>query len=128
MTHRVEKDVCEEYCFNEEKVQRLRQEVERTAGLADIFKALADDTRLKIVYALAREELCVCDVANIIGATVAVASHHLRFLRAMGLARYRREGKRAYYSLDDQCVATIIGVALEHYRHRGAPAGNAGTE
>lgn len=128
MTYRVEKDVCEEYCFNEEKVLRLRREVECTAGLADIFKALADDTRLKIVYALSREELCVCDVANIIGSTVAVASHHLRFLRAMGLARYRREGKRAFYSLDDQCVSTIICVALEHYRHRGAPAGSMPSE
>jgi len=64
-----QQDVCEVFCFNEEKVERLKSEVKITNGLAAVFKALADDTRIKIVYALSREELCVCDVASIIGST-----------------------------------------------------------
>jgi DNA-binding transcriptional ArsR family regulator len=110
-------DVCEIFCFNEEKVERLRREVEVTEGLGTVFKALADDTRIKIVYALSREELCVCDVASIIGSTVAAASHHLRFLKNIGLAKHRKQGKMVFYSLDDACVITIIDAALMHYQH-----------
>lgn len=113
------RDVCDVFCFNEEKVNRLRGEIEATRDLAPIFKALADETRLKIIYALSRDELCVCDVASIIGSTVAAASHHLRFLKNAGLAKYRRQGKLVFYSLDDACVTTIIEAALEHRRHNG---------
>lgn len=109
-------DVCEAFCYDAEKVERLKGAVERTRGLALLFKALADDTRVKIVYALSREELCVCDVANIIGASVATASHHLRFLRNMGLAKYRKQGKLVFYSLDDEHVTRIIRDAMDHLR------------
>lgn len=112
------RDVCDVFCFNEEKVARLRDEVKEIQGLAQVFKALADDTRLKIVYALSREELCVCDVASIINSTVAAASHHLRFLKNAGLAKYRKQGKMVFYSLDDSCVATIITTALKHRKHK----------
>lgn len=114
-----QRDVCDIFCFNEEKVNRLRKEVEHMNGLAPVFKALADETRLKIVYALSRDELCVCDVASIIGSTVAAASHHLRLLKNAGLAKYRRQGKLVFYSLDDDCVAAIIEAALGHKRHNG---------
>jgi DNA-binding transcriptional ArsR family regulator len=109
-------DVCEVFCYDPDKVSRLKQEVEQTRGLATLFKALADDTRVKIVYALAQEELCVCDVAHIIGASVATASHHLRFLRNIGLARHRKEGKLVFYSLDDHHVRSIILDALAHFK------------
>lgn len=112
-----QQDVCEVFCFNEEKVERLKSEVLVTEGLASVFKALADDTRIKIIYALSREELCVCDVAAIIGSTVAAASHHLRFLKNVGLAKHRRQGKMIFYSLNDDCVSTIIETALMHHRH-----------
>ncbi|WP_336867358.1 metalloregulator ArsR/SmtB family transcription factor, partial [Peribacillus frigoritolerans] len=73
--------------------------------VAKIFKALSDDTRIKIAYSLSLEdELCVCDVANIVGATTATTSHHLRLLKNLGLANYRKEGKLVYYSLDDEHV------------------------
>ncbi len=110
------------FLFNEEKVERLKGEVKITKGLANIFKALADDTRMKIIYALSREELCVCDVANIIGSTVAAASHHLRYLRNVGLAKHRKQGKMVFYTLDDDCVKTIIDAALAHNRHHDKPA------
>lgn len=116
-------DVCEIFCSNLEKVQRVKEKLRNTTGLADIFKALADDTRVKIACALAEEgELCVCDVANIIESTVANASHHLRILRQMGLAKYEKRGKMVFYSLDDGHVSTLIGQAFEHLqegKHHG---------
>lgn len=117
MSETKQPEVCETFCFNEEKVERLRREVEVMEGLASVFKALADDTRIKIVYALSREELCVCDVASIIGSTVAAASHHLRLLKNIGLAKHRKQGKMVFYSLNDACVNTIIEAALTHFQH-----------
>lgn len=108
---------CEVYCYNEQIVEQLRKEVEVTEGLAGLFKALADDTRVRIAYALTKEkELCVCDVANIVGCSTATASHHLRLLYNMGLARYEKRGKLVFYSLDDQHVKEIIELALMHHR------------
>lgn len=84
-----------------------------------MFKALADDTRMKIAFALSQEdELCVCDVANIIGASTATASHHLRLLRNMGLAKYRKEGKLVFYSLDDDHIKQLIEMAYQHQQER----------
>lgn len=111
------RDVCEIYCYDEAKVRRIKERLASvdTRRMAQIFKALADDTRMKIALALCREdELCVCDVANIIGSTVATASHHLRLLRHMGLAKHRKEGKLVFYSLDDEHVRQLILLALEH--------------
>lgn len=109
-------DICEVFCFDREKVTRLKEEVRVTRGLSLLFKALADDTRLKIVYALAKEELCVCDVASILGANVATASHHLRLLRNMGLAVQRKEGKFVYYSLRDKNLGALMDSALKYIR------------
>ncbi|MDD2497414.1 MAG: metalloregulator ArsR/SmtB family transcription factor [Desulfitobacteriaceae bacterium] len=118
-----ERDVCEIFCSDMEKVNRVKNRIKSTIGLADIFKALADDTRVKIAYALATEgELCVCDVANIIDSSVANASHHLRILRQMGLAKYEKRGKMVYYSLDDEHVLSLINQAFEHLqegKHHG---------
>lgn len=87
----------------------------RLGGVEQLFKALSDATRLKIAYALTlEEELCVCDVANIIGSTVATASHHLRFLRDIGLAKHRKEGKLVFYSLKDEHVHQLVSIALMH--------------
>lgn len=110
------RDCCEEFCFDREKVARLKGEVAVTEGMSGLFKALADDTRVKIVYSLTREELCVCDVACILGTNVATASHHLRLLRNLGLARQRKEGKFVYYSLGDKKLGTIIDSALNYLK------------
>ncbi|MHB9134499.1 MAG: ArsR/SmtB family transcription factor [Armatimonadota bacterium] len=107
-------DVCEIFCSDETKVRRLRGEVGRAEGLGNLFKALGDETRARILYCLSREELCVCDVANIMGMSVQAVSHHLRLLRAMRLVKYRREGKLAFYSLDDGHVANLIQEGLAH--------------
>ncbi|MGD8189561.1 ArsR/SmtB family transcription factor [Brevibacillus ginsengisoli] len=110
-----EQDFCEIQCFDEDKVNRLKPQTVEAEGSAQIFKALADDTRAKIIYILSLEnELCVCDVAAIIGTTIANASHHLRLLRNMGLAKYRKEGKLVFYSLDDDHVRHLITAGVEH--------------
>ncbi|MCF8011906.1 MAG: metalloregulator ArsR/SmtB family transcription factor [Clostridiales bacterium] len=70
----------------------------------------------RVAYALSQEELCVCEVAEIINSSVASASHHLRLLKNLRLAKSRKHGKMVYYSLQDECVKVIIGVALEHYK------------
>jgi len=112
-----ERDVCEVTCVDSEKVERVQPQMgnEHIVEVTKLFKALSDENRLKIAYALTLEdELCVCDVANIVGATTATASHHLRHLKNLGLAKYRKEGKLAYYSLDDHHVKQLIHIAFEH--------------
>ncbi|MFC4769878.1 ArsR/SmtB family transcription factor [Effusibacillus consociatus] len=106
-------DTCGVFVYDPEKVQRQQQVVDRVVGLAPLFKVLSDETRLKVIYALSQEdELCVCDVATIIGSSNATASHHLRLLRNMGLAKYRREGKMTFYSLQSPHVRHLIQEAL----------------
>lgn len=109
-------DTCDIFCFDAEKIERLKPQLAGTEGLALVFKALADDTRVRIALALSKEELCVCDVATLMGISVATASHHLRLLRNMGLAKYRKEGKLVFYALDDEHVVTLLTQALAHYR------------
>ncbi|MDR6121638.1 DNA-binding transcriptional ArsR family regulator [Bacillus sp. SLBN-46] len=112
------RDVCEITCVDNEKTDRVGQQLEKDQHITEvtkIFKALSDENRLKIAYALTlEEELCVCDVAHIVGATTATASHHLRHLKNMGLAKYRKEGKLVYYSLDDDHVKQLIHIAIAH--------------
>ncbi|MGA9173880.1 MAG: metalloregulator ArsR/SmtB family transcription factor [Thermoactinomyces sp.] len=112
-------DRCEIYCYDKEKVERVQTLLQTVnpVDTAKLFKALADPTRLKIAYALVQEgELCVCDVANIIEASLATASHHLRLLRTMGLAKYRKEGKLVFYSLDDDHVRQLVEIAFLHQK------------
>ncbi|MEK4485914.1 metalloregulator ArsR/SmtB family transcription factor [Psychrobacillus sp. FSL H8-0484] len=109
------KDMCEVTCFDEDVVKRVQPKLEELDSVELLFKALSDATRLKITYALTIEkELCVCDVANIMGTTAATASHHLRYLRNMGLAKYRKEGKLVFYSIVDDHVRQLLTIALEH--------------
>lgn len=106
---------CTLFCHDEEKVKRIKPEMQAVEGVVSIFKALSDATRLKIAYALTLgEELCVHDVANIIGSSTATASHHLRLLRNMKLAKSRQEGKVVFYSLDDDHVHQLVYIAMIH--------------
>ncbi len=87
-------------------------------NLADFFAALSDPTRLRIVAALAHQELCVCDVAATVGISESAISHQLRTLRQLGLVRTRREGRRVYYALDDDHVSDLYRQGVEHVAHR----------
>ena len=89
-------DFCDIFCFDEEKVKRLIGSVPDMSDLAELFKVLADETRVKIVYILSKEELCVCDIATILSTTVSNISHHLRVLRGARLVKFRREGKQVF--------------------------------
>lgn len=84
--------------------------------IADTFQILANPTRLRIVGALATRDLCVGDLAAAVDASPSAVSHHLRQLRQMRLVRYRREGKLSFYSLDDEHVARLYELGLQHVR------------
>lgn len=111
------KMVCETFCYDEEKVSRIKKDIEAVdiSGTAKMLKAIADINRAKITYILCQdEELCVCDIATILGITTANASHHLRTLYNEGVVTFRKEGKLAFYSLKDQHVKQIMMIAMEH--------------
>lgn len=84
--------------------------------LARIFKALADETRLKILWALEKREMCVCDLAATLGLTESAVSHQLRLLRNLQLVTNRRDGVVLYYRLADNHVSQLIKITLEHLR------------
>lgn len=107
---------CDIYCFDEQKVNQIQNELSvlDIPAITGLFKALADETRLKVAYALTKEELCVCDVANILGSSVATASHHLRKLKHSNIASFRKEGKMAFYKIHDPMMAELIQSAFNH--------------
>lgn len=110
-------DRCEINCIHEEAVDYVRKIMigEDVAGsLAELFKALGDPTRVKILFALMKRELCVCDIAAVINASESSVSHQLRILRTLKLIKFRRDGKVLYYSLDDAHVEKLFGQGLEH--------------
>lgn len=98
-------------CFKQELVQRLKGKIPSDDAVEEtriLFSALADPVRLKILCAFRDgEELCVCDVANVLGTTISTASHHLRKLRDLRLLKYRSDGKMSYYSLRNKYAAKL---------------------
>ena len=82
--------------------------------LSDFFKTLGDSTRMKILFVLFKTEMCVCDIAELIGMTQSAVSHQLRVLKQARLVKFRKEGKIVYYSLDDEHVKQIFDQGLEH--------------
>lgn len=110
-------DACEVQFVDEKKVNRARRAMksaEAVAALAETFKILGDPTRIKIAMALSREELCVCDIANLLGVSQSAVSHSLRTLRQMKLVKFRKEGKIAYYALDDEHINNLLDVGFRH--------------
>ena len=85
--------------------------------LAELFKVFSDSTRIRIMCALSQTEMCVYDIAELLGASQSAASHQLRLLRASRLVKTRRDGKNIFYTLDDDHVDAIISMGLEHIRH-----------
>lgn len=111
---------CGETHLAEEQVQAVMGYLvdDRSAvALAEMFKALSDPTRLRIVSLLVETELCVCDLAAALGMEQSAVSHQLRTLRDMHLVRRRRDGRRIFYALDDEHVADLFRRGLEHVEH-----------
>lgn len=86
--------------------------------LAEFFKILGDITRTKILFALDQNEMCVCDIANVLGMTKSSISHQLGMLRRSGIVKCRKEGKEVYYMLDDDHVKELFEVGIEHINHK----------
>ena len=110
-------EVCDAPCVDGEKVRRLRGEMKDVPtldSLAQTFRVLGDPTRVSLVWALSRAELCVCDLAALLGMSQSAVSHSLRALRELRLVRYRKEGRIAYYSLDDDHVAELLDLGFRH--------------
>ncbi len=87
-------------------------------ALAETFKVLGDPTRVRLLDALSRAELCVCDVAGLLGLTESAVSHQLRLLRGMRLVKSRREGRHIYYSLEDDHIVKLFEQGLEHVEEK----------
>jgi DNA-binding transcriptional ArsR family regulator len=103
--------------IHEDVVVAVRSQMpdeELLLDMADLFKVFGDSTRVKIICALLRAEMCVCDIAALLGMSKSAISHQLRTLRQTRLVKYRREGKVVYYSLEDEHVGTIFDQGLAH--------------
>ena len=110
-------DTCEVQFIDERKVKRVSRAMKAPSAigmLAETFKILGDATRIRIAYALSLEELCVCDLASLTGMSNSAISHSLRALRQMKLVRVRKEGKIAYYALDDDHIGNLLQEGFRH--------------
>jgi Predicted transcriptional regulators len=113
-------DMCEVTCEHPETVCRAKAELlpeDTVQQLADIFKIVGDPTRIKILSVLSRAEMCVCDIAETLEMGQSAISHQLRVLRSARLVKFRKEGKEAWYSLDDNHVVDLLRLGLEHISH-----------
>ncbi len=99
-----------------EKVRNGMPEEELLYDLAELFKVFGDSTRIRILYALSASEMCVCDIAALLGMTQSAISHQLRILKSASLVRHRKDGKVVFYSLSDSHVADIFAQGLEHVK------------
>jgi DNA-binding transcriptional ArsR family regulator len=101
----------------------------QVAALAETFRALGDPTRVRVLDALSRAELCVCHLAELLGLSESATSHQLRLLRSLRLVRTRRAGRMVFYTLDDQHITRLFAQGLEHVeealpaRRRGGDGG-----
>ena len=113
----MEKDVCLTTSVDQARVERvLKGEPDERLlrGAAEIFRMLADPSRLRLLRALSQEEMCVCELAALIEISESAVSHQLRLLRTARLVKYRRQGKMVYYRLDDQHVENLLQEGLRH--------------
>lgn len=111
--------VCEVNFIDEKKVKAVRKRLPNDSlinELSESFKNLSDFTRLKILLALAEDELCVCDIAALTEVSVSAISHQLRLLKNNRLVNHRKKGKMVYYSLDDEHIKKIVNEAAKHCR------------
>ncbi|MBQ7456478.1 MAG: winged helix-turn-helix transcriptional regulator [Desulfovibrio sp.] len=97
-----------------EDVRRILQKDTLSQDLATFFKLFSDPTRIKLLRALLVRELCVCDLAAVLGVTKSAVSHHLKALKLLNIVRYRREGQVVFYALADSHVESILSLGLEH--------------
>ena len=115
-----EYDICEDACYHPKNICLAKAEMlsEKTIQrLSETFKILGDPTRIKILHLLSKRELCVCDISETLQMGQSAISHQLRTLRSARLVKYRKDGKEAWYSLDDGHILTLLCQGLEHINH-----------
>lgn len=100
----------------EAKKKEITQEMNRS--LAEMFKVFADETRLRIICSLLNEELCVCDLCELLNLNQSTVSHQLQTLRTSKLVKYRKEGKQVYYTLEDEHIDAILRMAIAHIKEK----------
>lgn len=112
---------CDCNAVNEELVNSTLKAMPRDdvfTKLAEFYKIIGNDTRCKIIFALSLNEMCVCDLANVLTMTKSSISHQLSGMRGAGVVKCRREGKEVYYSLDDEHITNIFAISLTHISHK----------
>jgi ArsR family transcriptional regulator len=110
---------CDCDVIHEETVKKVRKTMPKEEDfydLADLYKMFADSTRVRILWALSHENLCVCDIAVLLGMTKSAISHQLKALRLSNLVKYKKQGKIVYYSLADGHVKDILAKGFEHIK------------
>lgn len=108
---RINDPSCRVVCFNVEKVNEIKRSLpsdKEFEELTRLYATLGNKTRLKIIFALAKGDLCVCDVANVLGLSIPATSHQLKYLYEQGLLKYRNDGKMVYYSLNSEQLVNIL--------------------
>jgi len=104
-------DSCKVICFNIEKVKEVKKSLpteKEFQELVELYAALGNITRLKIIYALAKGELCVCDIANVLGLSIPATSHQLKYLYEMKILKSRNDGKMIYYKLNSEDLISVL--------------------
>ncbi len=110
-------EICEVECVHENVVKEVTRHLPKEEvlyDLAELFKVFGDTTRIRILYALSVEEMCVCDIAEALNMSQSAISHQLRVLKANKLVKNRRDGRTIYYSLADNHIVSILGQGYEH--------------
>ncbi len=113
--------VCDCNIIHEDVVNKMLKEMlsdNLFFRIADFYKILGDTTRMKILYALDKSEMCVCDIANLLCMSKSSISHQLGTLRRSGIVKCRKSGKEVYYMLDDDHVKRVIEIGIEHIEHK----------
>ena len=113
--------ICDCNVINQEVVENTIKQMadeDMLNKLAEFFKILGDTTRTKILYALDKNEMCVCDIANVLNMSKSSISHQLGTLRRSGIVKCRKVGKEVFYTLDDEHVREVFEVGMEHIEHR----------
>jgi DNA-binding transcriptional ArsR family regulator len=114
-------EVCEADRVAGDLLEQVRNALSENAALelAETFRLLTDPGRLRLIAALLETDaLCVCDLAEVTGLTQTACSHNLRLLRSQRLVRYRKQGRKVYYTQDDDHIRVLLDVALQHVTHR----------
>ena len=114
--------ICDCNVIHENKVKESKKNMLKLKTITDMsnfFKILGEPTRIKILNTLDNNEMCVCDIANVLNMTKSTISHQLNILRINNIVKYKKVGKEVYYTLDDEHVKKVFEIALSHIGHKG---------